>query len=500
MADIITQKTITKAFSDQMKGVSRDIADGRVAGLELRIRPRSVRWSMRTALHGKRTRYDLGLAVVGSDDVGGLSVDGARSLANQVATMCRKGHNPATFLAALASGVSMETQLRVEAARPKESWTWEKAKDEFLADVKRTRRPDTHRDYRGKLQAAEFDTFAGRFVNTITRNEMAAAVAAVHKRKKEVMAEGMVRVIRRMWNWLAEAARQDRTSVAEGVMAGLKAPDRTRKEIGEPTRRKRAPAPVLDNDPKVGVGKAPPAIEIGRVLVVSRLGCLPARIGLGLELLIGTAQRRRTVTGANSADFHEQTDDEILWRIPPYFRKSGRSARGEDTHSVPCIGFAAAAARRLEELANADNTNCLFPAGTSARSDDGHAESGLFNDWLAAIPGVTWSPHGIRYAFATYGERDLCFRPGEGGVILDHLEGTEPDNVTSQFYSSDPQIRRKREMMRAWIDRCEEWAEMALKADPSLADSDGLYRAIRAERYKFKKKKAPAGQAGALLG
>lgn len=499
MGNKITKATVEKAFSDQMKGISRDIADGRVAGLELRVRPRSVRWSMRTALHGKRTRYDLGPAVGGSDDVGGLSVDGARSRAGRVLEMCRAGHNPATFLAALASGVSMETQLRVEAARPKESWTWEKAKDEFLADVKRARRPDTHRDYRGKLQAAEFEIFAGRFVNTITRNEMAAAIASVHKRKKEVMAEGMVRVIRRMWNWLAEAARQDQTSVAEGVMTGLKAPDRTRKEIGEPTKIARAPVPIRDDDPTAWVGKAPPAIEIGRVLVVARLGCLPARIGLGLELMIGTAQRRRTVTGANSADFHEQTDDEVLWRIPPYFRKSG-TARGENTHSVPCIGFAAAAARRLEVLANGDNTNWLFPAGTSARSDYGHAESGLFNDWLGAIPGVTWSPHEVRYAFATYGERDLAFRPGEGGVILDHMEGTEPDNVTSQFYSSDPQVRRKREMMRAWIDRCEEWAEMAVKADPSLKDSDGLYRVIRAERYKFKKKKAPAGEPGALLG
>ncbi|MDA9411894.1 integrase arm-type DNA-binding domain-containing protein [Bradyrhizobium sp. CCBAU 45384] len=489
MADIITQKTITKAFSDQNKGISRDITDGRVAGLELRVRPRSVRWSMRTALHGKRTRYDLGPAVEGSDDVGGLSVDGARSLANQVATMCRKGHNPATFLSALASGVSMETQLRVEAARPKVSWSWEKAKLEFLADVKRARRPDTHRDYKGKLQAAELDLFAGRFVNTITRNEMAAAIAAVHRRQKEVMAEGMVRVIRRMWNWLAEAARQDQTSVAEGVMTGLKAPDRTRKEKGEPTKVPQPATKLAPDDPAAWIGDAPPAIEIGRVLAVARLGCLPPRIGLGLELLIGTAQRRRTIVGINSENFHDQSDGEVLWSIPPYFRKSG-TARGERCHAVPCVGFAATAAKRLEQLANADDTNWLFPAGTSSRTDVGHAESGLFNDWLAAIPGVTWSPHDVRYAFATYGERDLGFKPGEAGVILDHLEGTEPDNVTSQFYSSDPQMRRKREMSYAWTAWCVRWTKEAIKRDKSLRDAEPMYRAIRNERYKFKKKKA----------
>jgi hypothetical protein len=81
----------------------------------------------------------------------------------------------------------------------------------------------------------------------------------------------------------------------------------------------------------------------------------------------------------------------------------------------------------------------------------------LFNDYLGAMPGVSFSPHGARYAFATYGERDLGFKPGEGGIILDHLEGVEPNDVTGQFYSSDPQIARKRQMMRAWTEWCEVW-------------------------------------------
>ncbi|WP_342739398.1 integrase arm-type DNA-binding domain-containing protein [Bradyrhizobium sp. B117] len=483
MADIITQKTMAKALRDHAAGESYDVADGRIAGLELRVRPRSVRWSMRTALHGKRTRYDLGPAVAGSEDVAGLSVDGARSRAAKVAEMCRNGHNPATFLAALASGVSMETQVRIEAARPKPSWTWEDAKKNFLAETLRTRREDTHRDYRGKLMPAELDRFAGRMVNAITIEEMAAAIAAVHARGAEPMSQGMVRTIRRMWNWLAEPARQAETSVAEGVMAKLSAPERTRVELGEEAF-----------DPDEEDGYTPDPIEIGRALAVARLGCLPERIGLGLELLIGTVQRRRAVTGASRWRFKDYAEikGEQAWYVPPYFRKSG-TKRGNRSHLVPVVGFAAKAQQRLCKLSDFEGSEgWLFPAGRASRTGRGYAESGLFNDWLAAIPGVEFSPHGARYAFATYGERDLSFAQGEGKLILDHLEGVELKDVTGTFYSSDPGIARKRAMMKAWTEWCDHWTAQAIEKDKTLLNADVMGKTIRAERYKFKKKKAQA--------
>lgn len=118
-----------------------------------------------------------------------------------------------------------------------------------------------------------------------------------------------------------------------------------------------------------------------------------------------------------------------------------------------------------------------------------HAEAGLFNDWLQAMPGVDFSPHGVRYGFATYGERDLGFKPGEGGIILDHLEGVEPTDVTRSFYSSDPQIARKRAMKRGWVDWCDEWAAKAVAEDRALLDRELIAVEIRQRRYKTK---APA--------
>jgi hypothetical protein len=109
-------------------------------------------------------------------------------------------------------------------------------------------------------------------VNTTTTNEMAAAIAKVVAKKKkcpdetavedgdkekvprrEAMAEGMVRVVRRMWNWMAEPVRQDETGVAAGVMHELAAPERTRVELGEEAF-----------DPDEEDGFTPEPIEIGR--------------------------------------------------------------------------------------------------------------------------------------------------------------------------------------------------------------------------------------------
>jgi hypothetical protein len=63
MPDLITAKTLAKAFRDQRKGgkdARYDVSDSRVAGLQLRVKPLSVRWSMRVRLHGDQKRYDLG--------------------------------------------------------------------------------------------------------------------------------------------------------------------------------------------------------------------------------------------------------------------------------------------------------------------------------------------------------------------------------------------------------------------------------------------------------
>lgn len=137
----ITKATIEQALKDRGKGTFYDLADGKISGLELRVRPRGVNWSVRTMLHGKRTRFDLGPAVKGNDDVNGLTLDTARARAGQVRQMAHNHIYPEHYLAGLATGVSIETQLRIERERDQErdrqaevereaarpAWTWETA-------------------------------------------------------------------------------------------------------------------------------------------------------------------------------------------------------------------------------------------------------------------------------------------------------------------------------------------------------------------------------------
>jgi hypothetical protein len=52
----------------------------------------------------------------------------------------------------------------------------------------------------------------------------------------------------------------------------------------------------------------------------------------------------------------------------------------------------------------------------------------------------------------THGERDFGFAKSEAKFVLSNMEGTDPNDLTDNFYSSDPAIKRKREMLHAWTD------------------------------------------------
>jgi hypothetical protein len=236
-------------------------------------------------------------------------------------------------------------------------------------------------------------------------------------------------------------------------------------------------------DPKRDLKKkSPPEIELGRALAIARSGALPDWASYGLQLLLASAQRRRQVIGASRFRFkdYEETPTEVAWFIPAFWRKT-RKEGTERAHLVPVMGWGAEAVRKLDRLCDFEGSvGWLFPALKG--NGEGHQEINGFNKILDSLPGVNWSPHGGRYAFTDYGERDLGFSraTSESKIILDHTEGVEPNNVTGRFYRSDPAIARKREMMQLWVDWLDKWASIAIEDDPRLLDRDWL----RAEIFK----------------
>lgn len=125
---------------------------------------------------------------------------------------------------------------------------------------------------------------------------------------------------------------------------------------------------------------------------------------------------------------------------------------------TPYVSWIVAVVDRLDRLISDGDNAFLLPAAR-ATAEHQHADIEMLNRALESMPGVNFSTRGGRYGFSPYGGRDLGFAKSEGKVILDHLEGTDPKDVTGTFYSSDPAIKRKWEMVllravgmdRGWI-------------------------------------------------
>ena len=485
MAILITLKMVDDALADHRKRKSYEIIDSRVPGLTLRVKPSDCRWSVRSRLWNPTTkkteqrRWDLGRVVDGRDEspVGAdaITLSTARRWAMQVRDMCREEKDPSRLVAYMKDGQDGVKVHEAQVTRAKEppSITWDAAKNLFLDEVLRTRRKDTHRDYKIKLGAAELtQRFDGRLVSQITDVEAATAYAEIFKRA-EPMGDGCLRVMKRFWNWMGDASRVSITGVAINLDKVQPLP-RTLSEDGDPNRQ---------FDPKRDLRKkSPPEIELGRALAIARSDALPDWASYGLQLLLASAQRRRQVIGASRFRFidYPETPNEVAWFIPAFWRKT-RKEGTERAHLVPIMGWGAEAVRKLDRLCDFEGSaGWLFPA---LKGDgEGHQEINGFNKILDSLPGVNWSPHGVRYAFTDYGERDLGFSraTSESKIILDHTEGVEPNNVTGRFYRSDPAIARKREMMQLWVDWLDKWASIAVEDDPRLLDRDWL----RAEIFK----------------
>jgi hypothetical protein len=78
------------------------------------------------------------------------------------------------------------------------------------------------------------------------------------------------------------------------------------------------------------------------------------------------------------------------------------------------------------------------------------------------------------YAFPIYGPRGMDFARSEPKIILDHFEGIEPDDVTGRFYSADPAINRKCEIIEKWIAWLEHGCAEAIRKDGLSTDSKPL--------------------------
>jgi hypothetical protein len=175
-------------------------------------------------------------------------------------------------------------------------------------------------------------------------------------------------------------------------------------------------------------------------------------------------------------------DDEVLWAMPPYFRKTARNRRSEGFHLVPLVGFAADAAATLWNMSD----DWLMPAAfhkrkSGARAKSDHMDVRSLSRVLELMPDVTSATHIFRRAAASYGPPELGWHERDSKLILDHMEGHDGGDVTAQHYNSDPALLKKRAMMQQWIGWLQEAAAVA--ADPMLLDRDAIAELVYRKRY-----------------
>lgn len=472
MSKKLTEAAVKKAVADSAAGQSYDVTDAGTAGLILRAAPRGAVWIYRHMWEGSFRRLKLG-------PVSMIDLTAARS----IATSARE-------LLATTSDMPNEHWLRDQLLKrriiesppldrpppppPKPTtWTYAQAVEQYLAEVKRTRRERTWSDRRDMLNIAEMKHLADRAVGSITRREIATIVADIHRTGRERHAAHLCEAVRPMWTWLAGDAQQLRSGVLGADMSLLRAPEKTNREGDEED------------------GYVPPPSELGRLLAIAQADVVDAVLADALLLTLYTAQRRRSVVNARLTDFVDEPDGDLTWAIAPIHRKTGRGKKR--THDLPLTATPAAMVRRRIAAAQADNKNespWLFPARRPRRAGDvvTHIHADSLTHLLDALPGSSAAPHDIRRGFTTHLEDETGLDASELKLVLDHSEGKSGDDVTEKHYSRARRLARKAAILAPWAALLEKQASAA-----KLGDLDALGKAIT-EGYKRQKvgKKAKA--------
>lgn len=463
----LTEKSVAKAITDSTAGKSYDVTDAGAPGLILRAAPRGAAWIVRFMWDGSFKRLKLGPVAM-------IDLVSARS----IATSARE-------LLATTRDMPNEHWVREQLLRrriieappldrpppppPKPTtWTFSEAREQYLAEVKRTLRPATLADKRGMLNIGEVDHLAGQPVGAISLAAMATIVAEIHRSGRERYAGKLAEVIRPMWTWLALPAQQIKSGVLGAPMAELRAPEDTNSEH------------VTGHDDEGDEGTyLPPPEELGRMLALARAGVVHETMADAALLLLFTAQRRRTVVNARAAQFAEE-DGVLVWKIPGRFRKTGRTKKGQAkprSHDLPLPEEAAAMVRRRLEAKT--ESGWLFPGIRPRRRGDDVKQLGAdsLTHLFADLPGITMSPHDTRRGFVTYLEDVLGLDQQVLKVVLDHSEGKSGRDVTDAHYSKARRLKLKTTILTAWSGFLTEQASKAV-----LLDAAAIKKAITESR------------------
>ena len=489
MAVKLTQKKVDALVAECVKGMTpRDVADDGCLGLILRLKPRGASWTFRMERGGESRRLKLGTpAALTLIQAQAIAAAARRDLANKIAVFDGDGwlHRQFAELGLVApppppGKPSKSPELVAEIGadfKDAPFWTWEQAREAYLAEVQRTRRHDTWIDYRTVLGMKELAPLAEIWrVCRITRQQLSVIVAEVHASGRERQAEHLASVLRPMWAYLSRDSIQHRSGVTQ-TMAGLKAPERS------------AGVKPRANGKIPGTYIATPR-EAGYLVAVSRAGAIERSMGVAAELLVSTGQRRRPIATALVEDFvaWEEMPGWGVWSMGPIHRKTADRRQDRHRHCVPLPPGLWELVRGQMERAQAAGSLYLFPqirARKSGGRSDGHLSPAAINHRMLDL-GLRASPHDLRRCLTNTCQRRFRFQRSDVKMVIDHAEGFRSDDVLEGHYTEDDRLDLKAPVMEKWCAWVGEQAAAVVLPDVA---------ALRAEIATRRREREAAGKA-----
>ncbi|GJE52698.1 hypothetical protein GOFOIKOB_5772 [Methylobacterium tardum] len=492
----LSKTHVDKALQDVANGApAYDLIDSQQPGLLLRVGPRGARFAFKAIRFKQTIRLTLGSPP-------GLTLDEARSIVAEAQKLVanRTGMPNDAFLerefirlgkvTARPAPPPRDPALVAERERSIADlpfWSWETARAEYLAEVKRTLREATWRDYSAKLGAPELAVLAGKPVRRVSLEDLAGVVYDVHRSGRETHAVNLASALRPMWRWMWQPHIRTRSGIGiEGVgadMAKLAAPPKS------------AARKVRSNG-KIAGRYVATAGEIGTVLGVARSGILDPTVSLALELLVLTAQRRRPVVDARVEDFVPWMEEPGwgVWSMGPAHRKTADKRDDQSRHALPLPpALWQRIAPQLRACTEAGREH-LFPQIRAWKLGDavsGHMNEAALNHRLLDI-GVKASPHDLRRGFSTHAQKTLRLPRDSVKLVMDHNEGIAADDVLEGHYTVDDRLDLKAPVMERWLAWCDEQAAAAAAGFPPLPELAAEISARRRAREKEGKAKSAA--------
>lgn len=447
-----------------------ELTDSKSQGLELRVRPRGTMWCYRFKVAGSSKRLTIAAVDL-------LSIAEARQVASDAAAVNRSG--------GMLDDQWMVQRLvqlgKIEAVPEPQKvlWTFSEGRAEWLAEIERTRSEGTLVDYSQILKSKDLAHLDDRQLHSITRQEIAEIIKAVHKSGRESHSEHVLRVVRPFWNWLAEDGQFSQSGVEPGLTLTIKAPPRS--NVNED-----------DNDNEWGT-YVPSIEEMASAILCARVGYEPTYAG-ALELLVWSVQRRRAIVEARVQDFIPRADGKTgLWNVPPASRKTrAKNGKRRRPHVIPLPEPVWACVVEAAKDRTDQESPWLFPA----KSKSGHISVTTLTHYLSYLPGIKASPHDIRRGFGTYGESILHLSREQTDEMLDHeppswdevthRSRTPAASMTGVHYSLHDGTHRTWPIMNTWTSAIQAEIDRLMIERPNLYEESWVI-SQRMSNKKLKK-------------